>query len=162
MELGGLQHDKEKVFLLSTTFGAETHSLAAAIATMKVYTNEPVIEHLYRQGEKLIKGIEQSVQEHKLEGYFGTIGKACNLLFFTRDNDHQPSQPMRTLFLQEIIKRGIVAPSLVVSYSHTDQDVDRTLDAFNEGLYVYRKALDEGVEKYLVGKPVKPAVRKFN
>ena len=162
MELGGLQHDKEKVFLLSTTFGAETHSLAAAIATMKVYKNEPVIEHLYRQGEQLIKGIEQSVQEHKLEGYFGTIGKACNLLFFTRDNDHQPSQPMRTLFLQEIIKRGIVAPSLVVSYSHTDQDVDRTLDAFNEGLYVYRKALDEGVEKYLVGKPVKPAVRKFN
>jgi glutamate-1-semialdehyde 2,1-aminomutase len=162
MELGGLRHDKEKVFLLSTTFGAETHCLAAAIATMKIYKNEPVIEHLYRQGEKLLKGIEQSVQEHKLEGYFGTIGKACNLLFFTRDNDHQPSQPMRTLFLQEIIKRGVIAPSLVVSYSHTDEDIDCTLNAFNESLFIYRKALDEGVEKYLVGKPIKPAVRRFN
>jgi glutamate-1-semialdehyde 2,1-aminomutase len=162
MELGGLRHDKEKVFLLSTTYGAETHSLAAAMATMKIYKNEPVIEHLYRQGERLIKGIDQSVQEHNLEGYFGTIGKPCNLLFYTRDENKQPSQPMRTLFLQEIIKHGVIAPSLVVSYSHTDEDVDRTLDAFNEALFVYRKALDEGVEKYLVGKPVKPAVRKYN
>ena len=162
MELGGLQHDKEKVFLLSTTFGAETHALAAALATMKIYESEPVIEHLYRQGDRLIAGIDQSVQEHHLEGYFGTICKPCNLLFFTRDNDHQPSQPMRTLFMQEIIKRGVIAPSLVVSYSHSDEDIDRTLEAFNEALYIYRKALDEGVDKYLVGRPVKPAVRKFN
>jgi glutamate-1-semialdehyde 2,1-aminomutase len=162
MELGGLRHNREKVFLLSTTFGAETHSLAAAIATMKVYRSEPVIEHLYRQGERLIEGIEQSVQEHNLNGYFGTIGKACNLLFYTRDENQQPSQPMRTIFLQEIIKRGIVAPSLVVSYSHTDEDIDRTLHAFNESLYIYRKALDEGFEKYLVGQAVKPAIRKYN
>jgi glutamate-1-semialdehyde 2,1-aminomutase len=162
MELGGLRHDKEKVFLLSTTYGAETHSLAAALATMKIYKSEPVIEHLYRQGDRLIQGIAQSVQEHNLEGYFGTIGKACNLLFYTRDENKQPSQPMRTLFLQEIIKRGIIAPSLVVSYSHTDEDINRTLEAFNEALYVYRKGLDEGAEKYLIGKPVKPAVRKYN
>jgi glutamate-1-semialdehyde 2,1-aminomutase len=90
------------------------------------------------------------------------IGKPCNLLYFTRDENKQPSQPMRTLFLQEIIKHGIIAPSLVVSYSHSDGDIDRTLDAFNEALYVYRKALDEGCEKYLVGRPVKPAVRKYN
>jgi glutamate-1-semialdehyde 2,1-aminomutase len=162
MELGGLFHDKEKVFLLSTTYGAETHTLAAAIATMKIYKSELVIEHLFRQGERLIEGIDQSVQEHNLEGYFGTIGKPCNLLFFTRDNDKEPSQPMRALFLQEIIKRGIIAPSLVVSYSHTDEDIDRTLDVFNEALAIYRMALDKGVDKYLVGRPLKPAIRKYN
>jgi len=162
MELGGLHHDREKVFLLSTTFGAETHSLAAALATMKIYKTEPVIEHLYRQGEQLTRGINQSVQEHHLEEHFGVIGKPCNLLYFTRDQDRQPSQPLRTLFLQEIIKRGIIAPSLVVSYSHTDEDIDRTLDAINEALYIYRKALDEGYEKYLIGASIKPAVRKYN
>jgi len=162
MELGGLHHDKERVFLLSTTFGAETHSLAASIATMNIYKREPVIEHLYCQGERLEKGIEQAVQEHHLEGFFGTVGKPCNLLYYTRDEMNQPSQPLRTLFLQEIIKRGIIAPSLVVSYSHTDEDIDRTLDAINEALFIYRKALDNGVDRYLVGPPVKPAVRKFN
>lgn len=58
MELGGIKHDKPRVFLLSTTHGAESHSLAAAIATMSVYRDEPVIEHLYRQGERLRSGIE--------------------------------------------------------------------------------------------------------
>ncbi len=162
MELGGMQHDRERVFLLSTTYGAETHALAAAIATMKVYEQEPVIEHLYRQGERLARGVNQSVQEHHLEGYFGVIGRPCSLFFFTRDLNCQPSQPMRTLFMQEIIKRGIIAPSLIVSYSHTDADIDRTLEAINEALFVYRRALDEGYEKFLVGSPVKPAVRKYN
>ena len=162
MELGGLKHDREKVFLLSTTFGAETHSLAATLATMKIYKTEPVIEHLYRQGDRLTKGINQSVQEHHLEENFGVLGKPCNLLYFTRDQNGQPSQPLRTLFLQEIIRRGVIAPSLVVSYSHTDEDIDHTLDAINEALYVYRKALDEGYETYLVGSSIKPAVRKFN
>ena len=162
MELGGLQHNREKVFLLSTTYGAETHSLAAAIATMKVYETEPVIDHLYRQGERLRRGVNQSVQEPHLDEYFGLLGRPCALLYFTRDLEKQPSQPLRSLFLQEIIKHGILAPSLMTSYSHTDEDIDRTVDAINEALYVYRKALDEGYEKYLVGQPIKPAVRKYN
>jgi glutamate-1-semialdehyde 2,1-aminomutase len=79
MKLGGLDRDRERVFLLSTTFGAETHSLAAAIEVMRIYQEENVIEHLYRQGEKLITGIEQAIATHQLEGYFGVAGKPCNL-----------------------------------------------------------------------------------
>jgi len=162
MELGGLYHNKEKVFLLSTTYGAETHALAAALATMRIYETKPVIEHLYRQGERLMRGVNQSVQEHHLDEYFGLLGRPCSLLYFTRDLEKQPSQPLRSLFLQEIIKHGIIAPSLMTSYSHTDEDIDRTINAINEALFVYRKALDEGYEKYLVGQPIKPAVRKYN
>lgn len=162
MELGGLYHNKEKVFLLSTTYGAETHALAAALATMKIYETEPVIEHLYRQGERLMQGVNQSIQEHHLEEYFGLLGRPCSLLYFTRDLEKQPSQPLRSLFLQEIIKHGIIAPSLMTSYSHTDEDIDLTIDGINEALFIYRKALDDGYEKYLVGQPIKPAVRKYN
>ena len=32
MELGGLNHDKQRVFLLSTTHGAEHHALAADLS----------------------------------------------------------------------------------------------------------------------------------
>src|SRR5207237_284093 len=52
-ERGGLTHSHERVFLLSTTHGAETHSLAAGIATMQVYRSMPVIETLYEQGDPL-------------------------------------------------------------------------------------------------------------
>jgi glutamate-1-semialdehyde 2,1-aminomutase len=162
MELGGLHHDKDRVFLLSTTYGAESHSLAAAIATMNVYKENKVIEFLYRQGQRLAEGINQSIREHQLQEYFVVVGKPCCLVYGTRDQEKKPSQPFRTLFLQETIKRGLLMPSLIVSYSHQDEDIDRTVEAIHEALAVYRKALDEGIEKYLQGRSVKPVYRIKN
>ncbi len=162
MELGGLMHDKERVFLLSTTYGAESHSLAAALATIKVYEEEGVIEHLYRQGERLTKGINQAIEATGVKGYFELSGKPCNLVFATLDPQGNRSQVYRALFMQEIIRRGIIGPSFVVSYSHSDDDIDRTIDAVSEALVIYGRALDEGAEKYLVGRPVKPVFRKYN
>ena len=162
MELGGIQHDRERVFLLSTTFGAETHSLAAAMEVMRIYQEENVVEYLDRQGKKLIEGINQVIATRQLEEYFSVAGKPCNLIYVTKDGDKERSQAFRTLFLQEIIKRGIIAPSLVVSFSHRDEDIQQTVEAIAEALDVYRQALEEGVEKYLVGRTVQPVFRKFN
>jgi glutamate-1-semialdehyde 2,1-aminomutase len=162
MELGGLSHSKERVFLLSTTHGAETHSLAAAIETMRIYEREHVIEYLHRQGERLRTGINQAIASHRLEGFFAVLGKEPNLVYATRDENKNPSQPFRTLFLQETIKRGLLMPSLVVSFSHTDEDIDRSVAAIEEALGVYKKALEDGVGKYLVGRPVKPVYRRYN
>jgi glutamate-1-semialdehyde 2,1-aminomutase len=162
MELGGLHHDKERVFLLSTTHGAENHSLAAAIRTMQIYRQEKVVERLYSQGERLQAGINRAIESYDLVGYFEILGRPSNLIYATRDRSRQPSQAFRTLFLQETIRRGLLMPSLVVSFSHTDADIDRTIDAIGEALRVYRRALEDGVEKYLIGRPVKPVFRKFN
>lgn len=162
LERGGLRHAQERVFLLSLTHGAENHSLAAALETMRIYKKENVIEFLYQQGERLRKGINRAIQEHGLEGYFAVLGKSPNLVYATRDQGKNPSQPFRTLFLQETLKRGLLMPSLVLSYSHTDADIDRTIEGIGEALGVYRRALEDGVEKYLVGRPVKPVFRKFS
>jgi glutamate-1-semialdehyde 2,1-aminomutase len=162
MELGGLDHDRERVFLLSTTHGAETHALAAGIATMGVYAREDVTGFLHRQGERLRRGIERSIAALDLQGHFLCIGRDCCLLYGACDAERRPSDAMRTLFLQETIRRGVIAPSLVVSYAHTDRDIDQTIEIIGEALGVYRKALTEGVEKYLDGRPVKPVFRAFD
>ena len=162
MRLGGLDHDRKRVFLLSTTHGAEGHALAAAIETIHVYKREPVIETLWRQGKRLADGIEKSIAELKLVGNFRLMGRPCCLTYGTRDHEQNASQQFRTLFMQETMKGGILAPSLVVSYSHTDRDIDQTLEVIHESLVVYRKALDEGISKYLTGRPVKPVFRMFN
>jgi glutamate-1-semialdehyde 2,1-aminomutase len=162
MQLGGLYHDKERVFLLSTTFGAENHHLAAAMEVMRIYQEENVVERLYRQGERLRRGVEEAIAHHQLTDYFELVGKPCNLIYATRDREGNRSQEFRTLFLQEIIKRGLICPSLVVSVAHTDADIDRSIEAIGEALGVYRQALADGVDKYLVGRSVKPVFRKFN
>jgi glutamate-1-semialdehyde 2,1-aminomutase len=64
--------------------------------------------------------------------------------------------------MQEMIHRGVIAPSFVVSFSHSDEDIHRTAEAAHEALVAYRKALDEGVDKYLEGRSVKPVDRRFN
>jgi glutamate-1-semialdehyde 2,1-aminomutase len=161
MRLGGLEHEQPRVFLLSTTHGAETHALAAAIEIMKVYRQQHVVEVLWKQGERLRSLVNRSIAENKLEPFFQLVGRPCNLVFQTRDREQKPSQAFRTLFMQELIARGIIGPSFVVSFSHTDADLDRTGEAVSEALYVYRKALDEGIEKYLHGRPVKPVNRAF-
>lgn len=163
MRLGGLDHtDRPRVFLLSTTHGAETHGLAAAIATMQTYQREPVIEHLYRQGTSLKEQAEQAICRHGLTDFVKITGRPCCLLYATLDHEGKPSQAFRTLFLQETIRRGVIMPSLVVSYSHSNEDIDRTVEAIDGALAVYRRALDEGVEKYLVGRPSQTVYRHFN
>jgi glutamate-1-semialdehyde 2,1-aminomutase len=161
MELGGLFHDRERVFLLSTTHGAETHALAAAIAVMETYQNEPVIERLNEQGEKLRTGANQVIARHGLEEYVEVLGRPCNLVFATRDQQKQPSQTFRALFMQEIIKRGVLGPSFVISYSHADKDVERTVEAVDGAMYVYGRALENGVKDYLVGPPTNVVYRRY-
>jgi len=161
MKLGGLDQDRERVFLLSLTHGAENHSLAAAKEVMRIYKQEPVIETMWNAGERLKMGITKSIAEYGLQDYFRLLGRPCCLVYATLDREKLPSQLFRTLFLQETIKKGILAPSFVVSYCHSDADIDRTIEAVHDALDVYRRALTEGIEKYLIGRPVKPVFRRY-
>jgi glutamate-1-semialdehyde 2,1-aminomutase len=61
-----------------------------------------------------------------------------------------------------MIKRGVLAPTMLVSYSHSDLDIDRTIEATAESLAIYKRALDEGLDRYLVGPPAKSVYRRLN
>jgi glutamate-1-semialdehyde 2,1-aminomutase len=162
MQLGGLDHASDRVFLLSTTHGAETHALAAARATLNAYKTSDVVGFLYQQGERLRTGINQCILRHQISDHFEVQGRGCNLIYVTKDQGEQRSQAFRTLFLQEMIRNGIIAPSFVVSFSHSNEDVERTIDAVDRALGVYERALEDGVEKHLIGRPVKPVNRRHN
>ena len=99
MRLGGLHHtDKARVFLLSTTHGAETHGLMAAIATMRIYRDEPVIEHFFRQGNRLRDGVNQCIAHHRLKLTSWFAGMPSCLTYATLDSGSRaPSQAFRTL-----------------------------------------------------------------
>lgn len=160
MEWGGIRHDRDRVFLLSTTHGGETHALAAAIATMRIFAREPVIATLEERGTRLATGLRQAIRRHGLAAYVQVIGRPGCLAYVTRDEDRNASQAYRALFLQEIIRRGVIGMSFVLSYSHSNEDIDRTIEAVDGALAVYRRALDEGIGRYLVGHPCKPVFRR--
>jgi glutamate-1-semialdehyde 2,1-aminomutase len=63
--------------------------------------------------------------------------------------------------MQELIRNGVLGPSFVVSYSHTDADIDHTIDAVAKAAAIYAKALEHGTDGLLEGRSVKPAIRRF-
>jgi glutamate-1-semialdehyde 2,1-aminomutase len=161
MERGGLRDSNERVFLLSTTHGAETHSLAAAIAVMDVYAEEGISAQLHELGNKLAAGVREVAAAAGVGDHVVVRGRPSNLVFGTLDENLAPSQPYRTLFLRELILGGVIGPSFVVSSALTDADIAHTVEAVAQACIVYRKALDAGdPTAWVGGRPVKPVFRR--
>jgi glutamate-1-semialdehyde 2,1-aminomutase len=163
MELGGLRTDRDRVFLLSTTHGPETASLAAFRAVVRAYTEGPddPVTGMERAGGQLADGVTATVAAHGLSEFVQVLGRPSCLVFVTRDAEHVPSQAFRTLFLQELLRRGVLGQSFVTSAAHTPDDVAQTIAAVDAALAVYRAAIERGsVEGLLEGRPVAPALRK--
>ncbi|QNP68152.1 glutamate-1-semialdehyde 2,1-aminomutase [Streptomyces roseirectus] len=162
MERGGLRHPGERVFLLSTTHGAETHSLAAAMTVQAIYTEEGVTARLHALGERLAAGVREAAAAAGVGDHVVVRGRASNLVFATLDEELRPSQPYRTLFLRQLLAGGVLAPSLVVSAALDEADIDRTVEVVGQACAVYRKALDSGGPgAWTGGRPVKPVFRRL-
>jgi glutamate-1-semialdehyde 2,1-aminomutase len=95
-----------------------------------------------------------------LSSHFQLRGRDCNLVYVARDEQGQPSQEFRTLVLQELLERGILAPSFVVSAAHDQAAIRQTVEAVAGAMPAYRRALEHGVGNVLRGRPVRPALRR--
>jgi glutamate-1-semialdehyde 2,1-aminomutase len=162
MELGGLNTDASRVFLLSTTHGGETTGLAAYLAVADAYTERDIVGIMETQGTKLREGLVDVISAAGMSEHIAILGRPSALVFGTKDHTGTPSQAFRTLFLQELLHRGVLAQSLVISAAHTDDDLAVTIDAFSGAAEVYARAIEAGTtDGLLVGRPVAPAIREF-
>lgn len=163
MELGSTEFlGRERVFLLSTTHGAEMCGLGAFVETMKFMQKNNVISHLWSYGNQLINLINDLASTHGIAENFKAGGVACSPYYSTLDQSGNNSLELRTLFSQEMIRQGVLMPWIALSYRHGKEELAVTERAIDQAFKVYRRALDEGVEKYLVGEVIKPVFRKFN
>lgn len=163
MELGSIEFEgRERVFLLSTTHGAEMCGLGAFVATVKFMQQHNVVEHLWDYGRKLMAMMQRKAEEHGVANSFKVGGIACSPYYLTLDASGTSSLELRTLFSQEMIRNGVLMPWIALSYRHGEEELAVTERAIDATFNIYRKALEEGVEKYLVGPAIKPVFRKHN
>lgn len=163
MELGGIRDQgAERVFLISTTHGSEMSAFGAFIRTVDVYRSEDVTGHLWRYGRRLIEGLNALAAEAGVAGHFEAHGFGCSPYYTARDADGRVSMPFRTLWAQEMVRGGVLMPWVALSLAHGDAELDLTLTAARKAFAVYAAALQDGVERHLVGPPVKPVFRKYN
>ena len=82
--------------------------------------------------------------------------------FLFKDASGNISVEMKTLAMQEMIGRGVLFQGVFIPcFEHTVSDIDFFAECFEQTLTVYKSALDEGYEKFLVGAPIKPVFRKI-
>jgi glutamate-1-semialdehyde 2,1-aminomutase len=163
MQLGSIEFPgQERVFLLSTTHGAEMAGMGAFVATVQFLEREPVIEHLWQYGRRLIDLMNRIAAEVGVEASFKAGGIACSPYYQTLDRQGQPSLELRTLFAQEMIRHGVLMPWLALSYRHGEEELALTERALRAALPVYRQGLERGCEGLLEGPAIKPVFRRFN
>ena len=137
-------------------------SLAAYLAVVQAYQEHDVVGTMERQGTKLAEAINNASRAKGLLDYVAVRGRPSCLIFTTSDHEGQPSQAYRTLFMQELLDRGVLAQSFVISAAHTDEDIEQTVAAVTAALDVYGQAIaDRTTDDWLRGRPVAPALREF-
>lgn len=163
MELGGiLNKGEEKVFLISTTHGGETHTLAAGLATIDFFQNNNVIEHNQEIGELFLSKSLELINKLGMNNYIDIL--PCNWLptLNFKDKSGVISSAFRTLIMQEMFARGVFFQGYFCpSFSHSPEHVNLIINALSESLVVFKEALENGIEKYLIGDEAKPVFRKY-
>jgi glutamate-1-semialdehyde 2,1-aminomutase len=163
MELGSIEKkNSERVFLLSTTHGAEMSGLGAFIETVSFLKKNNVIKNNWNYGHQLVKTANEISKSLKIQNNFFFKGPACSPYFVCKDPNGKVSLDFRTLFIQEMLKNKVLMPWVSIAYRHQTKELNYTIKAIENSLYVYKKALNYGIRKYLVGSAIKPVFRKFN
>ena len=163
MELGGIrQEGEDKLFLISTTHGAETTGLAAMMATIEAFKKHNMIESNWERGVALKKRLDVVVQRYGLGRALELIGYPCFFALVCRNSEGYPDDAFRTLMMQEMIAKGVLFQGLFyTTWSHQAPEMEILERAFDHSCSVYRKAVDAGCTAgLLIGNPVKPVFRK--
>lgn len=152
----------EKDVFFFTTFGGEALSLAAVKATVTEIIEKNVPAYLAKQGRKLKDGYNAIANKLGMD-YTKCSGFDCRTII-TFDAEKSGCNPleMKSLVQQEMIKRGILWGGFHnMSFSHTDEDIEYTLKAYEDVLPILKKAVEtKNVKAYLRGEPVEPVFRR--
>lgn len=131
---------------IAGTYNGNTHGVAAALAVIEALEDGDVHEHIYRLGEKMRRGLREIVGRAGIAGTVCGFGSIFALLFMegpleSYDDFLRNDDDLLVGYRRELVARGVFEmPDSVgvrshITYSHTDDDVDRTLEIAEEALH---------------------------
>jgi glutamate-1-semialdehyde 2,1-aminomutase/spore coat polysaccharide biosynthesis protein SpsF len=155
-----MKHFEQTFF--SFTFGGETLSLAASLATLKEIAETEVIAYNWEQGGKIKDGLNILAREFGLENFVRCVGLPPRTLVSFFDESGRESLLIKSLFQQECFKRGVLfSGGQNICFSHSDEDVEYTLRVYRAALEIIGGAIRQSnVEKLLEGEPIQPVFRR--
>lgn len=139
--LAGLLDQMEDIFF-SSTFGGETLSLAAAIATVEKMQREPVIDTLWKSGTFLNDAIRPLIADRGLADVIQLKGLAPWTLAGFQARGDVRAEAIRTLWLKVMLDNGVLSSgSHNVCYAHNAADLKQVTAAWTAALDATAEAL---------------------
>jgi len=147
----------EEIFF-SFTFGGEALSLAAALSTMTKLQQQPVIETMRKQGQKIMVGVQRLIDHYGIGHILFLSGNPTWSFLQCKDCHPYNQWEVKTLFLQEMFARGILTLGThTMSYAHSDSDIERLLTVYDEVFPILKDAVNHTtLHSHLRCEPLEP------
>ncbi len=149
---------ENRVFI-SSTFGGELLSIAAAIRTIDILREKKVTDYILALGQQLKDGLNAALEQQGIDATCEGMPHKTFLVF--RDMAGASGKMIETLFRQECLARGVfLGYGHFTCFSHTSEDIQASITIAAEVLRVIRDALDQGNLPSLLKGPIATDVFK--
>lgn len=140
-----LMRQIEDGVFISTTFGGEALSLAAALKTIEILERSGAFEHIWELGGHLMEQTQAMAAAAGLSGNMRPLGLAPHGGFEFLPTDKLTGLDMLSLYQAKLLDRGILSLGINnLCLSHTTDDVTRHLEAIKLALADVATAIHEG------------------
>lgn len=147
---------------ISTTFGGETLSIAAALATIEILEQPGTYEHIWGMGQMMLDGLNEAINKHQLNYYISTTGLPphCGLTFIGINSlDYLD---LLSIYEQRMLDEGIIVSDTgFLMLSHTVDDINHFIDSADKAMGDINKAIEQGsTVGILTGNKIQPVFRR--
>lgn len=126
------------------TYNGHAIGTSATIATMEIMETEPVHEHIFTLGDRMRKGIREIHERLGIKAYVAGFGSVWTTYFMDFEPKNytdlmQNDAEKYITYRKKLLERGFFKMPMNIkrnhiSYSHTKEDIDNTLQAIEDVL----------------------------
>jgi glutamate-1-semialdehyde aminotransferase len=147
---------------ISTTFGGETLSIAAALATIEILEQPGTYEHIWGMGQRMLDGLQQAINFYGLSDCISTVGMPphCGLKF--SDIGKLDYLDLLSVYEEKMLNSGIIVSDTgFVSLSHSKDDIDYFILSAGKAMADICKAIEKNsTEGILFGRKISPVFKR--
>ena len=156
-----LEQIEQGVFI-STTFGGDSISMAASLATIKKLELPGFYDHITKIGTMIRNGIQERIDKYDLNDVLSVSGLPAHCGVAFEGHGSLSYLDIQSVYSQTMIDNGILVFAIYfLNEHHTEKEAQAYLDATDKAFALIREAIDkDDVSGILRGGKVDPVFKR--
>ncbi|MFA5305912.1 MAG: aminotransferase class III-fold pyridoxal phosphate-dependent enzyme [Candidatus Babeliales bacterium] len=147
---------------ISTTFGGECLSIAAALAVIEILEQPGTYEHIWSLGQTMLDGLQQAINFYSLNDCISTIGMPPHNGLKFSDIGKLDYLDLLSIYEEKMLNSGIIVSDTgFVSLSHSKDDIDYFVLSAGKAMGDICRAIEQdSTEGILFGRKISPVFKR--